>query len=196
MATMRRDGQKRRDEILDAALQCFSLRGLFETGIEEIRRAAKASPSSMYHHFGDLSSITLALLERIFARLFSRLSERVSLCQTAKDSVLALVDAHIEWILSHPEEGRFMYQAMSLELGAQVQAPLQQKKAQMLAPLVAHFARFMKDGSLPVMSPVAFDVVVLGVSHEACRRYLGGVALDPSWMRSHLPLLAWRSIEV
>jgi AcrR family transcriptional regulator len=194
MAGSRRDGVKRRDEILDAALLCFSSRGIFETGIEEIRKAAGANPSSMYHLFGDLSTITLALLLRTFERLFSHLTTKVCAMHTAKSAVLALVDSHLEWILSHPEEGRFMYQAMSMELGTQVNEPLQQKKAELLAPLEAHLLPFMVEGSLPNWSPVMLDIVLLGVSHEACRRYLGGAAIDPTWMRAQLPLLAWKSI--
>jgi hypothetical protein len=43
------------------------------------------------------------------------------------------------------------------------------------------------DGSLPRWSPLALDVVLLGPSHEACRRLLEGAPLDPGWMRTHLP---------
>jgi hypothetical protein len=39
-----------------------------------------------------------------------------------------------------------------------------------------------------------FDLVLLGPSHEACHRYLGGGAIDPAWMRSALPDLAWKCV--
>ncbi|HVG59095.1 MAG TPA: TetR family transcriptional regulator, partial [Hyalangium sp.] len=42
MGPARRDGMKRRDALLDAALRCFVKRGVLGTGIEEIRRAAGA----------------------------------------------------------------------------------------------------------------------------------------------------------
>jgi len=48
---------------------CFSQRGLLGTRIEDIRRAAGASPSSVYNLFDGLPSLTVALLARTFGRL-------------------------------------------------------------------------------------------------------------------------------
>jgi AcrR family transcriptional regulator len=193
--TARKDGLKRRDELLDAALGCFAERGVLATGIEEIRRAADASPSSVYHLFDGLPGITVALLVRTFDRLFAHLAARVTPARTAKAAVTALVDAHLEWILRHRAEGRFMYQAMSLELGGDARPLLQARKAEALAPVVAHLEGFIRQGQLPAWSPIVFDVVLLGPTHEACRRFLGGAALDAKWMRATLPALAWRSVE-
>ena len=50
-------------------------------------------------------------------------------------------------------------------------------------------------GKLPAWPPVVFDVVLLGPTHEACRRFLAGAALDARWMRATLPELAWRSVK-
>ncbi|WP_373048990.1 TetR/AcrR family transcriptional regulator [Vulgatibacter sp.] len=190
----RRDGIERRDAVLDAALRCFNDRGVLLTGIEEIRRAAGASPSSIYHLFGGLPGITTALLVRIFEQLFASLAAAIAKKRTAKGSVTALVAAHIDWILAHPDEGRFMYQAMSLELGPAVQEPLQLRKAELLAPIAAHLRRFIERGDLPRWSPLQLDVVLLGPSHEALRRHLAGAPLDPAWMRTTLPALAWQSV--
>ena len=196
MAPARRDGLKRRDALLDAALRCFVERGVLGTGIEEIRRAAGASPSSVYHLFDDgLPDITLALLTRTFERLFAHLAARVTPTPTAEDAVIALVDGHLEWILGHRDEGRFMYQAMALELGADATATLQARKAELLTPVVLHLHRFITEGSLPPWPPLMFDVVLLGPSHEACRRFLAGAPLEPEWMRATLPRLAWQSVK-
>jgi len=186
---------KRRDALLDAALRCFMERGVLGTGIEDIRRAAGASPSSVYHLFDGLPGLTLALLTRTFERLFAHLAVRVTPARTAEAAVVALVDGHLEWILSHPDEGRFMYQAMALELGADAAEALQARKAELLAPIVLHLGRFISEGTLPPWPPLVLDVVLLGPSHEACRRFLGGAPLDPQWMRDMLPQLAWQSVK-
>jgi AcrR family transcriptional regulator len=194
MRPARRDGHERYDALLDTALTCFSKRGLLHTGIEDIRRAAGASPSSVYHLFDGLPDLMGALLERIFAQLFAHLTARVTRTRTARAAVLALVDGHLDWILRHRAEGQFMYQAMSLGLEAAAMDALQARKAELLTPLVTHLAQFVRSGELPRWSPLALDVVLLGPSHEALRRFLGGAALDPRWMRSHLPKLAWQSV--
>jgi AcrR family transcriptional regulator len=195
MGPARRDGMKRRDALLDAALRCFVKRGVLGTGIEEIRRAAGASPSSVYHLFDGLPDITLALLTRTFERLFAHLAARVTPASTAEEAVTALVDGHLEWILGHPDEGRFMYQATALEFEARAAEALQARKAELLAPVVRHFGRFITEGKLPPWPPLLLDVVLLGPSHEACRRFLAGAPIDPEWMRATLPRLAWQGIK-
>ncbi|MDB4967967.1 MAG: TetR family transcriptional regulator [Myxococcales bacterium] len=194
MRPARRDGIQRYDALLDTALACFSARGLLHTGIEDVRRAAGASPSSVYNLFDGLPDLMGALLERIFERLFAHLVARVTRARSARLAVLALVDGHLSWILRHRDEGRFMYQAMSLGLEAAAMEALQARKAELLTPLVAHFARFVERGELPRWPALALDVVLLGPSHEALRRFLGGAALDPRWMRAQLPRLAWQTV--
>ncbi|MBX3188268.1 MAG: TetR/AcrR family transcriptional regulator [Labilithrix sp.] len=196
MPGVRRDGQKRRDALLDAALVCFGERGVLGTGIEEIRRAAGASPSSVYHLFAGRSAIVLALLVRTFERLFGHLTARVGKARSARGAVTSLVDAHLAWIAAHRLEGRFMYEAMSLELEPEVQEPLAARKAELLAPLVADMTRFVEQGSLPPWPPLVLDVVLLGPSHEGCRRWLAGAPLSMKWMRKIFPDLAWRSVSL
>lgn len=195
MASPRRDGVDRRQQILDAALRCFTRHGVLGTGIEEIRLEAKASPSSIYHHFGGLAGITRDLLIRTFERLFAQLVAQVTAASTAELAVRALVASHVDWVLAHRIEARFMYQAMSLELGSEIQGPLQARKAELNAPIVRHVAPFIAAGALPRWSPLQFEILLLGPAHEACRRVVAGVALDERWLREKLPDIAWRSIK-
>ena len=194
----RRDGEQRRDEILDAALRCFERDGVFGARIEAIRREAKASPSSVYNLFANIEEIMLALLVRVFESLFLHIATRVRRTRTAEGAVRSLVDAHIEWIAARPSEGRFMYQAMVLERGglrSQARRQLGEAKSRALQPVVAHFEGFIGRGELPRWSPTMFDVVLLGVAHEALRRWLAGsIELAPERLRKTLPDLAWKSL--
>lgn len=190
----RKDGDVRREALLDAALRCFADKGVLATGIEDIRRAAGASPSSVYNLFDGLPGLTRALLTRTFERLFFHLLERVRRTHTPQAAVRALVDAHLEWVFDNPDEARVMYQAMTLDLGRDAEGTLAEAKAQLLKPIAAHLAGFSAGGGLPRWSPTLLDITLLGVSHEACRRYLGGARLDPAWLRRKLPILAWKSV--
>lgn len=195
----RSDGQRRRAEVLDAALRCFARGGLVGVGIEDIRREAGASPSSVYHQFADIEAIVLALLVRVFESLFAHLAVRVGRARTARGAVIALVDGHIEWVAAHPDDGRFMYQAMTLEVGAlgeASRAALTTEKARLLQPLEAHLGAFIARGELPPWPSILLDVVILGAAHEALRRWLGGATeLEPAALRALLPGLAWRSVR-
>lgn len=191
----RRDGRRRRELLLDAALRVFAERGVFGAGIEEVRRAAGASPSSVYHLFEGKGDLVSALLERTFERLFAHLAESLSNARTAEVAVKRLVSAHLEWVLAHPDEGRFMYQATSIELDPKSAKRLRERKAILLAPVVERLSPFLEDGSLPKWPPATFDVVLLGPSHEACRRLLAGADFDVRWMKRTLPELAWKSVS-
>lgn len=200
LARRRIDGEKRRADLLDAAERCFDRLGVLGVGIEDIRREAGASPSSVYHQFGGgIGDILLALLLRTFERLFAHLAERVRRTRTAEGAVRSLVDGHLEWVHAHPREASIMYQAMTLEVGGLSDAgrrALRARKTELVQPIVAHIAPFVAAGELPGFSPTMLDVALLGAAHEALRRWLGGDAeLDPARLRRILPTLAWKSLR-
>jgi AcrR family transcriptional regulator len=192
---LRKDGRQRQDALLDAALSCFTRAGILGVGIEEIRREAGASPSSVYHLFSDRNDIILALLVRTFERLLTHLDRSTARVKSARGFVQTLVQAHVEWILSHRDEGRFMYQATAIELAPGAADRLLARKAELLAPIAQRMQPFVERGELPRWSPLVFDVVVLGPSHEALRRFLGGAPLDPRFLKRELPRLAWKTID-
>lgn len=195
MSPARRDGVSRRASILDAALVVFARKGVFAAGIEDVRKEAAASPSSLYHQFESIEDIVLALLERVFTDLFAHLERHVAETRTAEGAVVALVDGHLAWIAAHPDEGRFMYQAMSVPLSPQRTKRLGEHKAKALAGVVAVFEQHIEAGTLPRFPVIAFDIVLLGPAHEACRRWLAGAPLEMSWIRATLPALAYASIH-
>lgn len=190
MKAARSDGIRRRDELLDAALRCFAERGVLATGVEDVRRAAGASPSSVYHLFGGLAGIVEALLIRTFERVLAHLVARLRAAGTTREAVHALVDGHLEWVAEHPDEARFMYQAMGVELAGDSRAAVLAAKDTFKRPLFDELARF----DLPPWPPRTIEFVLLGPAHEASRRHLAGEDVDLDWLREHLPELAWRSI--
>src|SRR5688572_14832356 len=134
----RTDGTARRNALLDAAIGCLAKNGVLATGIEDVRKAAGASPSSVYHAFSGMPALMQALLERTFTKLFAHLADRVTRAKTAEATVIALVDAHLEWVLENRDEARVMYQAMTLELAGPGMEDVQHEKANLLLPIVKH----------------------------------------------------------
>jgi AcrR family transcriptional regulator len=191
----RRDGIRRRDELLDAALTCFSGRGLLNTRIEDIRRAAGASPSSVYNLFDGLPSLTVTLLARTFERLFTHVSSRALAEDRPDGAVRALVDGHLEWVLGHEDEARFMYGAMALELARAQREDLAALKAKLAVPVMEHLASVAGEGALPAWPASTLEFIVLGPAHEACRRYLAGALVDLGGLRGLLPDVAWESVS-
>ncbi|AGP40131.1 TetR/AcrR family transcriptional regulator [Sorangium cellulosum] len=190
MAVARQSGVARREALLDAALRCFEQRGILRTGIEDVRKEAGASPSSVYHLFEDFPALVAALLGRTFERLVGYVTARVLAARTARTAVRALVEAHLTWVFEHEAEARFMYQALALELDGHHRAALRDEKARLKAEVTAHLTELgVFSGARS--SEVVLDVVLLGPAHQACRLYLSARgAVDPAWMRATLPDLA------
>jgi len=193
MATARATGAARREALLDAALTCFEDRGLVHTGIEDIRKAAGASPSSVYHLFRGLPELLVGLLERTFVRRYAAVTVAVLRTKTARRAVTAMVEAHLAWVFAHPVEARFMYRALALDLDVGYRESLRATKKQLKTALTAHLAKLGVVGT-PAGGEATIDIVLLGTTHQACRTWLSSPeAIDPRWMKKVLPALAWRT---
>ena len=194
MVTARKNGLERRDEILDAALSCFARLGILETGIEDVRRAAGASPSSVYHLFGGMPGIVVALLGRTFERYYGQVFAQIAPHEDARALVQALIEAHFDFLLAHKQEARFMYQALALELAGAEKKEVDRLKTARRKPIVRRLQNLVRAGALPDWPPLVLEIVILGPCHDASRKLLAGHALDVGWLRQELPKVAWRAV--
>jgi TetR/AcrR family fatty acid metabolism transcriptional regulator len=68
---------KRRSQILAAAVELFSKRGFYETGVEDIARAAGISKGTIYNYFDDKRTLFMATIEWSLRELTDALSRSV-----------------------------------------------------------------------------------------------------------------------
>jgi AcrR family transcriptional regulator len=76
----RDEGLAARDELLDAALRVFALRGYQQAGVDEIAAAAGYSKGALYWHFSGKEDLLLTLLEE---RVDAPMRESVELLASA-----------------------------------------------------------------------------------------------------------------
>lgn len=193
MAT-RKNGVQRRDELLDAALRCFSASSITEVGIDEIRKAAGASASSVYHQFKGLNGLIAALLIRTFEREYGELERAVLPCTTAKEAIYALIEAQLKWVHAHRQEARFMFQALALELAGKERKEIERAKQSFKKKYQTHLAKLAAADGLPDWSPAQLELIVAAPTMASCRRYCAGHAVDWEWMHATLPEVAWRCV--
>jgi len=165
--------RRRRQAILDAALECFATIGYDQTTLADIRQKAGASTGSIYHHFGSK--------ERIAASLYLdglRQTQEAGLAallrtRTARTGIAAQVGAYIDWVLDHPALATFLFatrRAPFLDDDepsiAALNTATHERAAQWIADQVAA-------GELPDLEPVMRWALVFG----PCRHWTG------SWLR-------------
>jgi AcrR family transcriptional regulator len=165
--------RRRRQAILDAALECFSTIGYDQTTLADIRRKAGASTGSIYHHFGSK--------ERIAASLYLdglRQTQEAGLAallhtRTARTGIGAQVGAYIDWVVDDPALATFLF--------AMRRAPFLDDDEPAIAALNTdtheRAARWLADrvaaGELPDLEPAMRWALVYG----PCRHWAG------SWLR-------------
>jgi AcrR family transcriptional regulator len=65
----KRNGDRTREQILQAAVKEFAAQGYGGARVDAICREARANPRMLYHHFGDKAGLYIAVLERVIGDL-------------------------------------------------------------------------------------------------------------------------------
>jgi AcrR family transcriptional regulator len=65
----KRDADRTRESLLEAAIAEFSTKGYGGARVDAICRAARANPRMLYHHFGDKERLYVAVLEKVLGDL-------------------------------------------------------------------------------------------------------------------------------
>jgi AcrR family transcriptional regulator len=100
---------ERRQEILDAALACFSSVGYEQTTLADIRERAGASTGSIYHHFGSKERIAAELYLDGVRQTQDAGLEALLRTRTARTGIAALVGAYINWVVANPAYATFLF---------------------------------------------------------------------------------------
>lgn len=139
----------RKDEILQAALACFSEHGVDATTIEMIRDRSGASIGSLYHHFGNKERIHGELYLAGIGQYAALLEAGFARARSAEETVRLLVTSYIDWVVANPDWARFILHSRGRveagELGERLRADNQ-----------AHFAR-IHAGGISGRGPVPRD---------------------------------------
>jgi len=187
----------RRQEIIQAALACFTELGFAQTSMAEIRRRSNASTGSIYHHFKTKEQLAADVyLEGIrnYQEGFLAVLERES---SARNGIFAVIRYHLEWVSRYPDWTRYLFQ--------KAQAGFMASAAEVLVGLNAEFmqrcARWLsvhvKAGIIRGLSPDMYVAILLGPVMEYTRLYLAGqTCTPPEHAIQQLGSAAWNYLEV
>lgn len=163
----------RRQDILDAALECFSTVGYEQTTLADIRQRAGASTGSIYHHFGSKERIAAALYLEGLRQTQDAGIEALLRTRTARTGVAALVAAYVDWVVANPAFAAFLF--------GMRHAPFVDEEEQTIGDLNSRvheqarrwFADRVAAGELPRIDPAMRSALVFG----PCRQWAG------AWLR-------------
>src|SRR6478609_5688823 len=101
--------EKRRQEIMAAALACFTAKGFSETTMSDIHERSGASMGSIYHHFESKERLGAALYLEGLKGIHTEIIRVLKRTNNPEKGIRELVRAYIAWFKKHPELGHYLF---------------------------------------------------------------------------------------
>ncbi|MCJ1885951.1 TetR/AcrR family transcriptional regulator [Pseudomonas sp. LA21] len=186
----------RKDDILQAALACFSESGVDATTIEMIRDRSGASIGSLYHHYGNKERIIGALYLTGIGQYAALLDAGLEEAKSAEDIVKLFVTSYIDWVSANPEWARFILHSRGRVEAGEVGEELREANRQHGRRIAELLAEHRKAGAFKALSAELFNSVVIGPTHDYARNWLAGrTRVDLIECREQLAQIAWESVR-
>ncbi|WP_019141640.1 TetR/AcrR family transcriptional regulator [Noviherbaspirillum massiliense] len=193
MATNRKS---RKQEILDAALSCFTEHGVEATTIDMIRERSGSSVGSMYHHFGSKESIAAALYVDALAGYHAYQQELLSAANGAEEGVKAIACAYIDWIAANPDKARFVLYGRGVLAKSELAGELKERTRRSMAELQAWFRPHIEAGRLKTLPMEVVGSLITGPAHDYARLWLSGrVKTNIRTYREIFAEAAWNALK-
>lgn len=193
MTTTRKN---RKQEILDAALACFTENGIEATTIEMIRERSQASVGSMYHHFGNKESIAASLYVEALAEHHAYQQSLLEKARSAEDCVKAIAYAYVDWVSANPDKARFVLYNRSVLAKTGKADELKERTRKHYTDVVAWFRPYIERGEMKKLPLEVFGSLIIGPVHDYARLWLSGRAkTDIKGYREIFAEAAWNSLR-
>ncbi|MFV3333392.1 TetR/AcrR family transcriptional regulator [Pseudomonas sp. NY15437] len=186
----------RKDDILQAALACFSESGVDATTIEMIRDRSGASIGSLYHHYGNKERIIGALYLTGVGQYAALLDAGLQEAKSAEAVVKLFVTSYVDWVSANPEWARFILHSRGRVEAGEMGEELREANRQQGRRIAELLAEHRKAGAFKALSAELFNSVVIGPTHDYARNWLAGrTRVDLIDCREQLAQIAWESVR-
>lgn len=191
-----RASERRKREILEAALACFGDLGYEKTTLAEIRARSEASTGSIYHHFRSKEQLFAALyLEGVRATQAFGL-RALGRTASAREGVRALVGGYLRWVQRNPEMARYLLSVRRAEFMLEAEAELERENAHFRGAVQDWMQSHVRAGELPRARQDLVLALLLGPSEDFARRWLRGkTTTSLSIAADRLGTAAWASLR-
>jgi len=165
--------------ILDAATEVFATRGFTAATMADVVASSGASIGSIYHHFcGGKDRIAATLYLETISEYQAGFLAQLRRHDQAATGVRATVRYHLEWVESHRDAARFLFNYGDLELPSRTRHDLTALNRHLFADVRGWAARV---GAAELMDlPIDLATAIwLGPAQQFARRWLSGGDSSP-----------------
>jgi len=187
--------EKRRREILDAALKCFLKSDVPRTTIEQIRMESGASAGSIYHLFSGKDEIAVTLFVEGMQLYHQKIMRVLKSETTARGSIRAIVATHLQDNVDDPARSLFETRmGMAVDVG-EISEQYRLLNDQFAQAVWQHFEPFIERGDLVRLRPELYFALIVGPAAHLSRSWLcGRVEFDLLSATDDMAEAAWNSL--
>jgi AcrR family transcriptional regulator len=186
----------RRQEIIQAALECFTELGFAQTSMAEIRRRSNASTGSIYHHFKSKEQLAgdvyLEGIRNYQEGFVATLEHEWS----ARNGIFAVIRYHLQWVSQHPDWTRYLFQKSHAAFMASAAGVFAGLNAEFMQRCARWLAVHVKAGNIRRLAPDMYVAILVGPVMEYTRLYLAGqTCTPPEHAMQELASAVWNCLE-
>ena len=192
----RHSTEKRRREILDAALACFLKNGVEGTTIGQICQASKASHGSIYHLFRSKDEIALTLFVEGMHIYHRKIIAALAEPTTARESIQAIVAAHLQDVVDDPELSIYLTRLGMADGVEEISRQYQTLNDEFVQTVWKKLQPFVESGQLIQVPRELYFSIIIGPAAHLSRNWIRG-RIDFDLMSAVQPLAeaAWNSLQ-
>ncbi len=182
--------------LLDAALRVYADSGEQGLTVSAVTKASGVSLGSLYHHFGSLDGLLVALTHRWLGRLLGAMVTALEGAPTARSGIDALVRAYLTFVQEHPDAALLLHSPVVDRMGMKDGKELRDSQATKVSAFALWVRPHIESGEIAPLPGALIESLVLGPVVGVARRWLSGVDdTDLDEAARLLPERIWRSVS-
>jgi len=184
-----------REQLLAAGLAVFDRDGIDGSTVAAIRNRAGQSNGSFFHLFKTKHELAGALFLDVLQRYHAAVLAALDPGAGAADGIDQLIRAHLDWVVRHRREARYLFEISRQDWNGEVRAAQRQLNSRLGERLDAWRAPLLARGELVPMPVGLFMSQMIGPAQILCRGWLSGRdTTDPSQHADILVACAVRAL--
>jgi AcrR family transcriptional regulator len=162
----------KRQQIIMAALECFSESSFVDTTMEDIRIRSGASNGSIYHHFKSKDQLAAAVYLEGIIDYQKGLAEELEKQSGAREGVHAIVRYHLGWVDKNRVWAKYLFSMRHADFMKLTEDSILQYNRDFGAELSSWFGAHIDKGNIRNLPRELYISLILGPCQEYARFWL------------------------
>ena len=186
---------QRKQQVVAAALKCFTDKGVEKTTVADICRESGCSVGSLYHHFGNKEGLAGELFIHAIGLLNQDLLDRLRRVRTVASGVRMVVTQYSDWVTAYPDYARFLHSG-EVEFTPAARKRLREMYLTHINAVFDWFHPYVTAGQMRALPPETYIPLISGPIRDYTRQWLSGrVQKEPAAVKGVFAEAAWNAVK-